>query len=259
MKKIIYEFISSAHFEINENDLRDDTLTFCLLNREYSITKLEFAEHFGIPVPYEREISDNTVIGHALWTKMTGEVNFSSSQLYIIHVHHPILRIFLKFLANCILGRPNNHHTRMGDVCLMTTILFRRAVDFNLCNLMWAHLKKESTAKGPIVLGVVIMHLATKFGYTDNSPIPDYCLMNITWLGNSGCTTFSHTVYGEEHPRHVYNWLIHPKPVRHFPLPNPDLPKLHYNRDVPHYLFPHLLPPHLQEPQAQNPPENQPV
>ncbi|CAH9091827.1 unnamed protein product [Cuscuta europaea] len=155
---------------------------------------------------------------------MTGETKFSSSQLYISHVQHPVLHLFLKFLANSLLGRPNNHHTRMGDVCLISVALFRTHVDFNLCNLMWAHLKKESVAKGAIVVGGVIMHLATKFGYTDDSPIPDYCLMNISWLGHSGCTSFSHTVYGEERPRNMYNWHIHPKPLKYFLLPNPELP-----------------------------------
>ncbi|CAH9126250.1 unnamed protein product [Cuscuta epithymum] len=259
-ERIIYEFLSSVNFESDEADFRDDRLEFRLFNRNYSITKLEFAEHFGIPVPYERSISDNTMFGHTLWTRMTGEVNFSSSQMYISHVQHPVFRLFLKFLANCLLGRPNNHHTRIGDVCLMSVALFRRRVDFNLCNLMWAHLKKESIAKGAIVLGGVIMHLAGKFGYTDNSPIPDYCLMDIGWLGRSGCTSFSHTVYIGDRPKHMYNWIIHVQPVQYFLMPNPDTPKIIYRPefDVPHFLFPHALPPHLQEPQAQDPPEDQP-
>ncbi|CAH9069733.1 unnamed protein product [Cuscuta europaea] len=124
---------------------------------------------------------------------------------------------------------------------------------------MWAHLKKESATKGAIVVGGVIMHLATKFGYTDNSSIPDYCLMNISWLGHSGCTAFSHIVYGGERPKNMYNWLIHPKPLKYFLLPNQELPKLRYREAVeePHYLFPHALPPHLQEPE-QEPPQYQP-
>ncbi|CAH9102561.1 unnamed protein product [Cuscuta europaea] len=258
-EKIIYEFLSSVHFENNEEDFRDDKLRFRLFNHNHTITKLEFAEHFGIPVPYQKSISDNTAFGHTLWTKMTGETKVSSSQLYISHVQHPVLRLFLKFLANSLLGRPNNHHTRMGDVCLISVALFRIHVDFNLCNLMWAHLKKESVAKGAIVVGGVIMHLATKFGYTDDSPIPDYCLMNISWLGHSGCTSFSHTVYGEERPKNMYNWHIHPKPLKYFLLPNPELPQLHFKTGKPdqHYLFPNALPPHLQEPE-QELPQNQP-
>ncbi|CAH9094127.1 unnamed protein product [Cuscuta europaea] len=57
----------------------------------------------------------------------------------------------------------------------------------------------------------------------------------------------------------MYNWLIHPKPLKYFLLPNPELPKLHYKEAVeaPHYLFPHALPPHLQEPE-QEPPQYQP-
>ncbi|CAH9070841.1 unnamed protein product [Cuscuta europaea] len=93
----------------------------------------------------------------------------------------------------------------------------------------------------------------------DNSPILDYRLMNIAWLGHSGCTSFSHTVYGEEGPRNMYNWHIHPKPLKYFLLPNPELPQLHYKtgRVEQHYLFPHALPPHLQEPE-QEPPRHQP-
>ncbi|CAH9081165.1 unnamed protein product [Cuscuta europaea] len=71
----------------------------------------------------------------------------------------------------------------------------------------------------------------------------------MAWLGHSGCTAFSHTFYGGDQPKNMYNWLIHPNPIKHFLMPSPELPKLLYKLEgeVPHYLFPHALPPHLQE------------
>ncbi|CAH9145923.1 unnamed protein product [Cuscuta epithymum] len=158
-ERIIYEFMSSAKFEKNDDDFNPDKLMFQMFNTTYSITKREFAQHFGLPIPHEKEIPENTIDGHILWEKMTAEVIFSASKLSISHVQHPVLRIFLKFLANCLLGRPNKHHTRMRDVGMLTVVLFQNPIIFNLCNLMWAHLEKSCAAKGEIVVGIIIMHL----------------------------------------------------------------------------------------------------
>ncbi|CAH9116990.1 unnamed protein product [Cuscuta europaea] len=256
-ERVIYEFLSSAKFveREEEEEFNNDTLIFCLFNNEYTIMRREFAQHFGIPVAHERGIPENTINGHTLWAKMTGELNVSVSKISISHVQHPILRIFLKFLANCLLGRPNNHHTRMGDVAILTLALFQIPVQFNLCNLKWDHLDNACKKTGNIVVGGVIMHLASKFGYVDNEPI---AVMHIGWLANAGCISFAHK---DHNGRNHYKWHILPKPTIYFPIPSKEIPKLRYkiaSFEITHYLLPNAIPPHLQaQPDQSDQPKHQ--
>ncbi|CAH9147542.1 unnamed protein product [Cuscuta epithymum] len=246
-ERIIYEFLSSAKFALDENHFYDDTITFRLMNTEYTITRRDFAEHFGLRFPHEREIPDNTMDAYNLWGKITGERNFSTSQLYISHVQHPLLRIFLKFLCNSLLGRPNNHHTRIGDVAILTLALFRNPVEFNICNLIWDHLQKAITKGGNIVVGGVIMHLASKFGYVDNATISRDSLMHLGWLSNAQLISLGNK---DHNGNQKYKWhMKYPEPVKYFPLPCDELPRLRYKMEpahIPHYLLPNNIPPHLQ-------------
>ncbi|CAH9088151.1 unnamed protein product [Cuscuta epithymum] len=257
--KVIYEVMSSAKVVLHDDpaEFLYDKLTFRWLNNEYSITRREFAEHFGIPAPHERGIPESTLDGHTLWAKMTGERKVNASKLSISHVQHPLLRMFLKFLCNSLLGRPNNHHTRMGDVAILTLALFHRPTEYNLCNLMWDHLEEACKKTGNIVVGGVVMHLVSKFGYTDNAPIHPDCLMHIGWLSNAGLISLGNK---DHNGNQRYRWhMKYPEPTKYFPLPCDELPKLRYRMatfEIPHYLLPNNIPPHLQD-QA-NPPEEQP-
>ncbi|CAH9099756.1 unnamed protein product [Cuscuta europaea] len=245
--ELVYEFLGSVERIKYDNDDREDKLTFRLFNKSHSITKREFAEHFGLPVPPQNAQEPDTGYGFELWKKMTGEMNFSSKNLVITHVQHPVLRIFLKYLVSFVFGRPNNHQARIGDICILANAVFDiPPFHYNIVNRMWEHLYKECTAQGKNWIGGVILHIATKFGYVDNAPIAEFCLFDITHLGNSKDIKFSHRDYKG---KIFYKWSIFPKPTRYFTIPSEGLPTIPFRLEPPlvhHYCLPPAIPPYFQ-------------
>ncbi|CAH9109902.1 unnamed protein product [Cuscuta europaea] len=193
---LVYDFFSSFVQTTNSDDHAESTINFRLLNEDRSLTKWGFTQHFGLPL-FDEERDYDTFVGVELWKRMTGQVDVDFRHLSVNRVQHPVFRIFLKFLSNCFLGRPNNHHTRIWDVCVLSQAVLPGPDQVDVATILWTHFNKVATSTGPIVMGGLITHLATLYGFVDPGPITTKQLVCTKWLmENTKDVKFSHTTPG---------------------------------------------------------------
>ncbi|CAH9123285.1 unnamed protein product [Cuscuta epithymum] len=248
---LVYEFFSSFKQIANVDDHAESRITFRLLNENRSLTKREFAQHFGLPL-FNEEREHDTFVGVEMWQRMTGQVDVELRHLSVNRVQHPVFRIFLKFLSNCFLGRPNNHHTRVWDVCILGQAVLPGPDHVDVASILWDHFKTVATSTGTIRVGGLITHLATLYGFVDPGPITSAQLVCTSWLlKNTKDIVFSHKTPGGVD---IYNWLIDPPHPIYTQIPSADLPLdllNHQIGDGHHYCLPGRIPLHYQQEQPQ--------
>ncbi|CAH9119198.1 unnamed protein product [Cuscuta europaea] len=271
-ERVIYEFLGSCKFTDDANDEYKDKLTFRYLNDEKELTKYEFAEHFGLPI-LEKEARGrkiDTSVVHEMWKRMTGERIVRTSHMYISHVQHPVFRIMLKWFGYFVFGRPNNHQTRKTDVGILAMAALMESPKLDVASLMWKHLRKEwCDATGDLFIGGIILHICSKFGYTQRQPMPEWGLVCTQFLLNAHDLSSSHN-FGD---KFFYKWHINTTPQRFFILPTEtELPTDIFDAQfgdgrhfclpgaIPeHYIIPEEIPAQIEPPPyIPNPPQNEP-
>ncbi|CAH9091034.1 unnamed protein product [Cuscuta europaea] len=245
---LVYEFFSSFAYTKDVNDHANDIITFRLLNEDRSLTKREFVQHFGLPWFDEARTYDS-LVGYELWRRMTGKNVVDLSKLSVNRVQHPVFRLFLKFCSNCFLGRPNNHHTRIWDVCVLAQAVLPGPNQVDVATILWTHFNNVATSTGLIAMGGLITHLATLYGFIDPGPITSRHLICTEWLLQKTLDLVpSHTT---PTGAHIYNWRILPHTSIYLQIPSADVPLdiiNHQIGDGHHYCLPGAIPDHYEEP-----------
>ncbi|CAH9139140.1 unnamed protein product [Cuscuta epithymum] len=256
---LVYEFFSSFAYTKDVDDHANDIITFRLLNENRSLTKREFAQHFGLPLFDEARTYDS-LVGYELWKRMTGKPVVDLSKLSVNRVQHPVFRLFLKFCSNCFLGRPNNHHTRIWDVCVLAQAVLPGPDQVDVATILWTHFYNVATSTGPIVMGGLITHIATLYGFVDHGPITSRQLICTEWLVTKTLDLVSShkTPTGAQ----VYNWRILPRTSIYLQIPSADVPLDiidHQIGDGHHYCLPGAIPDHYEEPIQNEDDEEPPI
>ncbi|CAH9112100.1 unnamed protein product [Cuscuta europaea] len=142
------------------------------------------------------------------------------------------------------------------------------APKLDIASLMWKHLEKECCdATGDLFIGGIVLHICSKFGYTQRQPMAEWGLVGTQFVLNAHDLSSSHT-FGDIF---FYKWHINTTPQRFFILPTEtELPTNIFHTQfgdgrhlclpgaIPeHYIIPEEIPEQL-EPPPHSPEQPQP-
>ena len=229
------EFVSSLWEDVS--DRSKPKLRFRLHNRNFSLTISQLAKCFGLPTGGDLRIPQG---GEAceLFRRLTGLTNVNTSHMHINQVHHPCVRVCLKFFSTCLFGRADPHSARSLDLNILAKYFLAGQTDINI-NIpvfLWKHLLSISrhalSSSQDVVIGGLVTRIATKFKIPDDAVVLADFLLSLQHLCQCG--------YLVEGSQGGFRWKIHSRPPFYIDMPTEDLPSLEPNRA--HYLFPAAFP-----------------
>lgn len=228
------EFLSSLREERGHNNR--PLLKFRLFNRPRSLSVRQLAEIFGLRSGGDVRIpqnNDSTI----LYQRFTGRTEINTSHLYLKYVHHPCVRLCLKFFSSCLFGRPDGNVTRTNELNILVKYFMAGNTDVNIHvpAYLWKHLLgiSNKNSRQDIVIGGLITRIAMYFNFEDVNEQREDCLLNLQFLTQCG--------YIAEGAENSYKWKIFSQPPVWSSMPIENLPPLDPN--LPHYLLPTAIPP----------------